>query len=95
LKNSNTKLVILFGENKNKIKRQATRDKRQEVVLVKDLKSSVQFAYKTAKNLLKSMVNGQWSSVNILFSPASASFDMFKDYADRGKKFKKLVKRLK
>jgi UDP-N-acetylmuramoylalanine--D-glutamate ligase len=95
LKNSNTKLVILFGENKNKIKRQVTRDKRQEVVLVKDLKSSVNLAYKTAKNLLKSMVNGQWSSVNILFSPASASFDMFKDYADRGEKFKELVKKLK
>ena len=27
----------------------------------------------------------------VFFSPASASFDMFKNFADRGNKFKKLV----
>ena len=27
----------------------------------------------------------------VLFSPASASFDMFKNFADRGEQFKKLV----
>lgn len=31
----------------------------------------------------------------VLFSPASASFDMFKNFEERGKKFKKLVKALK
>lgn len=30
----------------------------------------------------------------VLFSPASASFDMFKNFADRGEKFKELVKKL-
>ena len=30
----------------------------------------------------------------VLFSPASASFDMFQDFADRGNQFKKLVKEL-
>ena len=30
----------------------------------------------------------------VLFSPASASFDMFKDFADRGNKFKELVNKL-
>ena len=30
----------------------------------------------------------------VLFSPASASFDMFKDFADRGRKFKDLVNKI-
>ena len=30
----------------------------------------------------------------VLFSPASASFDMFKNFADRGNKFKALVNKL-
>ena len=30
----------------------------------------------------------------VLFSPASASFDMFKNFADRGIKFKNLVNKL-
>jgi len=90
LKNSNTKLVILFGENKNKIQRQIAQSKAQ-IVLVKDLKSSVNLAYKSAKFML----HDTCSMLHIIFSPASASFDMFKDYADRGEKFKKLVRKLK
>ena len=31
----------------------------------------------------------------VLFSPASASFDMFKNFADRGNQFKKLVNNIK
>lgn len=31
----------------------------------------------------------------VLFSPASASFDMFKDFADRGRRFKELVNSIK
>ena len=31
----------------------------------------------------------------VLFSPASASFDMFKNFADRGNQFKNLVRNLK
>ena len=30
----------------------------------------------------------------VLFSPASASFDMFKNFADRGEKFKALVNKI-
>ena len=30
----------------------------------------------------------------VLFSPASASFDMFKDFADRGEQFKTLVNQI-
>ena len=30
----------------------------------------------------------------VLFSPASASFDLFKNFADRGNQFKDLVKKI-
>ena len=30
----------------------------------------------------------------VLFSPASASFDMFKNFADRGEKFKAIVNKI-
>ncbi len=90
LKNSNTKMIILFGENKKKIHKVIS---NQGLVIknVKNLKSAIQFAYKTAKSL----VTSYQLPVTILFSPAAASFDMFKDYKDRGDKFKKMVKGLK
>ncbi|OGM89748.1 UDP-N-acetylmuramoylalanine--D-glutamate ligase [Candidatus Wolfebacteria bacterium RBG_13_41_7] len=98
LKNSNTKLIILFGENKNKIAKAISNRKytvesiKHKIKFVKDLKTAVIIAYKEAK-----ILNTKYSIQNtiILFSPAAASFDMFKDYADRGKKFKELVKKLK
>ena len=45
---------------------------------------------KTIEIAKKSAKSGQV----VLFSPASASFDMFKDFADRGNKFKDLVNKL-
>ncbi|MBN2197874.1 UDP-N-acetylmuramoyl-L-alanine--D-glutamate ligase [Candidatus Wolfebacteria bacterium] len=90
LKKSNTEIIILFGENKNKIKKQITKSDKN-IVLTKNLKSAIKLAYLTAQKL-----NSQLSkSIIILFSPASASFDMFKDYADRGNKFKDYIKKLK
>lgn len=91
LKNSNTKLVILFGENKYKIKKAILKSSVQ-IKLVKDLKTAINFAYKNAKKLINKSIS---QPIAIIFSPASASFDMFKDYQDRGEKFKELVKKLK
>lgn len=88
LKNSNTKLVVLFGENKHKIQRQIAKSGAR-IMFVKNLKSAVRMAYKSAR------VISHKSSVIVLFSPGAASFDMFKNYADRGRQFKKLVKKLK
>lgn len=88
-----TELVVLFGENKNKIAKAISGIKNNElrIVLVNTLSQAVKFAYKFAKRL--SIIHN--SSFIILFSPAATSFDMFENYADRGEKFKKIVKGLK
>ena len=105
LKNSDTKMVILFGENKKKIAKAISGIKNNEsphinnyvrdelrIMEVKNLKQAVQLAYKTAKKLINLSV---YQLITIIFSPAAASFDMFKDYKDRGKKFREIVRRLK
>ena len=54
-----------------------------EVTMVRDLKEAVALASREA-----------YSGDAVLFSPACSSFDMFKDYAERGDKFTQLVKAL-
>lgn len=50
---------------------------------VDKLEDAVKGAYKIAEK-----------SDTVLLSPGCASFDMFKSYADRGEKFKEIVKQL-
>ncbi len=75
------KAVILIGKDKEKIADQLN---FENILLEESLESAVKRAY-----FLASIGD------NILFSPACASFDMFKNYIDRGEKFKKLVNNLK
>lgn len=77
--------LILIGQTAEKIydvvKRESeNQNKKIDIYMCDSLEQTVGIARKSAK---KGDV--------VLFSPASASFDMFKDFADRGRKFKKLV----
>ncbi|MEK7070495.1 MAG: UDP-N-acetylmuramoyl-L-alanine--D-glutamate ligase [Patescibacteria group bacterium] len=72
--------VILIGEVKKKLKRWIT---KPYVVNARSLEEAVSLAQKKA----------QKNDV-ILFSPGTSSFDMFKDYEDRGRQFTKIVRSL-
>jgi len=91
LKNSDTNLVVLFGENKNKIKRQVA-NSGIRIVTCENLRVAIKIAYRFAKNLPPTA--HYLLPTVVLFSPGAASFDMFKNYADRGRQFKKLVRNL-
>lgn len=80
---SRVELVVLFGENKNKIARTLSRS-RAPIVAVPSLASALEAAENHLTRTSKDSV--------VLFSPASASFDMFRNYGDRGEAFKKLAR---
>lgn len=82
------KTLILLGQTSEKIfdavtKELEVQNKKLDIYMCDSLNQTIEIAKKTAK---KGEV--------VLFSPASASFDMFKNFADRGKKFKKIVNEL-
>ena len=60
-------------------------------VTVKDMESAVKTAYALAKGLK----DDEKQEVSVIFSPACASFDMYKNFEERGKHFKSVVKELK
>jgi UDP-N-acetylmuramoylalanine--D-glutamate ligase len=83
------KTLILLGQTSGKIfnsvkEEMEEQNKKIDIYMCDSLAQTVELARKYAKP-------GQV----VLFSPASASFDMFKNFADRGEKFKILVNELK
>lgn len=82
------KELILIGQTADKIfeavkKESDIQSKPINTYMCKTLEEAVLLAKKVAK-----------PHQIVLFSPASASFDMFKNFADRGEKFKKAVNNL-
>ncbi|MEE8329156.1 MAG: UDP-N-acetylmuramoyl-L-alanine--D-glutamate ligase [Thermodesulfovibrionia bacterium] len=73
------KTLILLGEAKEKIA--AAVGKATEVILVDGLKDAVEVSVSKAS-----------AGDVVLLSPGCASFDMFTDFEDRGKKFKEEIK---
>ena len=75
------KQLILIGEAKERMSREL--GGLTDTVMAETMEEAVLLAHQKAK---KGEV--------VLLSPACSSFDMFKDYKERGKVFKEAVKRL-
>ena len=78
--------LILFGATKNKIYEAVNSLKKDELIEIYILDTLEEVVAKAKEVAVPGEV--------VLFSPASASFDMFKNFADRGEKFKNLVNKL-
>lgn len=82
------KTLILLGQTSSKIQgvvQNLAKEKNVDIKIinVKSLEEAVSKAKEYAKN-----------DQVVLFSPASASFDMFKNFEERGRKFKELVNKI-
>ncbi|MCI8636308.1 MAG: UDP-N-acetylmuramoyl-L-alanine--D-glutamate ligase [Clostridia bacterium] len=82
------KALLLIGQTSGKIfevvkQELENQSKSLDIYMCETLEETVKLAKKLAK-----------PQNVVLFSPASASFDMFKDFADRGNQFKQLVNEL-
>ena len=78
--------LILFGATSNKIYDAVIKEKSNENIEIYK-ENNLDDVVKRAKEVA---VSGEI----VLFSPASASFDMFKNFADRGIQFKDLVNKI-
>jgi UDP-N-acetylmuramoylalanine--D-glutamate ligase len=76
------KAIVCLGVDNEKIK-EAFADHVEQIVETQSAKEAVSAAYQLAKN-----------EEIVLLSPACASFDLFKNYEDRGNQFKKAVRGL-
>lgn len=84
LKRSGVVHAVLYGENAFRVLSAALKCNFTAVTLCRPFDIAVRVAYLTARR-------GQ----NVLLSPASASFDAFKSYEERGDRFLELYKKLR
>ena len=84
------KVLILMGQTKEKIKEATLSElkKREGSVNLPIIECN------TLEEAIKSASENSKSGDVVFFSPASASFDMFKNFVERGKKFKEIVNNL-
>ena len=82
LVNEKVKAIICLGKDNNKIF-ENFENLVEYITEVKSMSEAVKEAYSIAK-----------SNDNVLLSPACASFDLFKNYEDRGEQFKAEVRKL-
>lgn len=75
---NNVSEVILFGEAKGRFQEELTSNSYKELKIVKNLHEAIETSLKSKTDI-------------VLFSPACSSFDMFKNYEERGNLFRELV----
>ena len=80
VKNSGVVHTVIYGENAFRILGAALKKGYTAVTLCRPFDVAVRIAYHTAKK-------GQ----NVLLSPASASFDAFRNYEERGERFREML----
>lgn len=88
---SHTKVLILMGQTKEKIKVATLEALKEANVEVSDFPIYECDTLEEAIDLANEVAQ---SGDTVFFSPASASFDMFKNFMERGNKFKELVSKL-
>ncbi|HPO83100.1 MAG TPA: cyanophycin synthetase, partial [bacterium] len=84
IKIAQVKHILLIGETRYKLKDLLIENGLYNFSIYEFLEEAVESAIRFAKR-----------GDCILFSPACASFDMFKNYKDRGERFKEIVTRWK
>jgi len=77
------RFLVLLGETKEKIAEAVVKAGFEDYRFVSTLEEAVNLAAREAEK-------GEM----VILSPACASWDMFQDYEERGKKFKELVRQL-
>ncbi len=80
LRQTNVRHICLIGETREKLKKLLLENSIENFSIHTSLEEAVLTAIDSAKK-----------GDCILFSPACASFDMFKNYAERGERFKEIV----
>lgn len=76
--------IVLMGATREKIRNALLNAGFSDITMAADLAQAVQESLLMAE-----------SGNNVLFSPACASFDMFRDYEERGRIFKQIVRDIK
>ncbi|MEW5907940.1 MAG: UDP-N-acetylmuramoyl-L-alanine--D-glutamate ligase [Patescibacteria group bacterium] len=102
------RLILIIGGTDKKLEFKALADKIKKYIkpenlyllegsatqkLIRELKEEELKIFSNLKEIIIDIAKEKRKSAIILFSPASASFEKFKNEFDRGKKFNKLVKR--
>ncbi len=84
--------VILIGETKQKL---AENEPTEKYEFADSLESAVRRAKELAETTPHKIYDDRQLPNTVLMSPGAASFDMFKNFEDRGQKFQAAVKELK